>query len=326
MINTNLSEPVKEASNSIRPGTMDGYIGQTKIKENLKIAIKAAKMRGETIDHILFYGPPGLGKTTISYIVANEMDANIKVTSGPAIEKPGELAAILSSLCEHDILFIDEIHRLSKPVEEVLYSAMEDFNISITIGQGEQVRTMTLDLPHFTLIGATTRAGMLSAPLRDRFGLICRMEYYSNTDLRKIILQSAKKLNVEIPNDICEAIADVSRGTPRIANNLLKRARDYIQMLPPERCNAPDFLSFMNIQANGLSDMDMGYLSLLEGTFNNKPTGIQTIAAALGEDIETLETVCEPYLIQKGFLIKTPRGRMLTDAYLQSAKPCKKGA
>ncbi len=304
---------------SLRPKTLDGYIGQKKIKESLKIYIEAARKRGDPLDHLLFYGPPGLGKTTLSSIIATEMGVNIKITSGPAIEKPGDMAAILNNLKEGDVLFVDEIHRLNRQVEEVLYPAMEDFAIDIMIGKGPTARSIRLDLPRFTLIGATTRAGMLSAPLRDRFGMIHRMEFYEIDELCSIIKQSARVLGVEVEDKGAVEMARRSRGTPRLANRILKRVRDFAQVRYDGRITeevAVTALDLMDVDRMGLDHTDRNLLLTMIGKFGGGPVGLDTLAAAIGEDAGTIEDVYEPYLIKNGFINRTPRGRVVTkDAY-----------
>ncbi|MBP3782355.1 MAG: Holliday junction branch migration DNA helicase RuvB [Butyrivibrio sp.] len=302
---------------SLRPKSLDNYIGQKKIKESLEIYIEAAKKRGESLDHLLFYGPPGLGKTTLASIIAAEMGVNIKITSGPAIEKPGDMAAILNNLKEGDVLFVDEIHRLNRQVEEVLYPAMEDFAIDIMIGKGPTARSIRLDLPRFTLIGATTRAGMLSAPLRDRFGMIHRMEFYEIDELCSIIMQSAKVLNVEVDKKGAIEMARRSRGTPRLANRILKRVRDFAQVRFDGRITedvAVTALDLMDVDKMGLDHTDRNLLMTMIGKFSGGPVGLDTLAAAIGEDAGTIEDVYEPYLIKNGFINRTPRGRVVTDA------------
>ncbi len=304
-----------EIETSLRPHTLEEYIGQEKAKENLKIYIEAAKNRHESLDHVLLYGPPGLGKTTLAGIVANEMGVQIRVTSGPAIEKPGDLAALLTSLNDGDILFIDEIHRLSRSIEEVLYPAMEDFALDIIIGKGPSARSIRLDLKRFTLIGATTRAGQLSAPLRDRFGVILRLELYSPNELAKIVKRSAGILNIEAENDGALEIASRSRGTPRIANRLLKRARDYAQVMGNGIItveSAQNALERMEIDELGLDLVDRNLLRAMIENYNGGPVGLDTIAAMIGEEAVTIEDVYEPYLMQLGFLTRTPRGRKVT--------------
>lgn len=302
---------------SLRPKSLSNYIGQKKIKESLEIYIEAAKKRGESLDHLLFYGPPGLGKTTLASIIASEMGVNIKITSGPAIEKPGDMAAILNNLKEGDVLFVDEIHRLNRQVEEVLYPAMEDFAIDIMIGKGPTARSIRLDLPRFTLIGATTRAGMLSAPLRDRFGMIHRMEFYEIDELCSIIMQSAKVLDVEVDKKGAIEMARRSRGTPRLANRILKRVRDFAQVRFDGRITeevAVTALDLMDVDKMGLDHTDRNLLMTMIGKFSGGPVGLDTLAAAIGEDAGTIEDVYEPYLIKNGFINRTPRGRVVTDA------------
>ncbi len=297
---------------SLRPQTLAEYIGQEKTKNLLKVYIQAAKERHDTLDHVLFYGPPGLGKTTLSGIIANEMGVNMKITSGPAIEKPGEMAAILNNLQEGDILFVDEIHRLNKQVEEVLYPAMEDFAIDIMIGKGASARSIRLNLPRFTLVGATTRAGLLSAPLRDRFGLSHHLEFYTHQELKTIIMRSAGVLGVTIDEAGAREIARRSRGTPRLANRLLKRVRDFAQVKfnGDITCEAAKYtLDLLGVDEYGLDDMDRRILKTLILNFDGGPAGVETLAAAIGEDAGTLEDVYEPYLLQNGFLNRTPRGR-----------------
>ena len=298
--------------NSLRPKCLKEYIGQSKVKENMKICIEAAKKREEPLDHCLFYGPPGLGKTTISTIIANEMNSNIKITSGPAITKPGDLAAILTSLKEFDVLFIDEIHRLNKSIEEILYPALEDFTLDIMIGTGPTAKSIRIDLPKFTLIGATTKVGSLTTPLRDRFGIIHRLELYEPEDLQKIVKRSASILNVEIDDESALEIARRSRGTPRIANRLLKRVRDYAIVLADGKINlkiAKVALNKLEIDEIGLDEIDRKMLDMMINQYGGRPVGIEALAAALGEEIDTIEDVYEPYLIQIGFLARTPRGR-----------------
>lgn len=316
MIETNLIEEDIKIEGSLRPQTLDDYIGQTKVKDNLKIYIEAAKQRNDALDHVLFYGPPGLGKTTLAGIIANEMGVHMKVTSGPAIEKPGEMAAILNNLQEGDLLFVDEIHRLNRQVEEVLYPAMEDYAIDIMIGKGATARSIRLDLPRFTLVGATTRAGLLTAPLRDRFGVIHRLEFYSVPELKLIILHSARILGVEIDEKGALELARRSRGTPRLANRILKRVRDFAQVkydgiISEEVANIA--LDLMDVDKMGLDHIDRNILCTMIEKFKGGPVGLDTLAAAIGEDAGTIEDVYEPYLIKNGFLNRTPRGRVVTD-------------
>ena len=304
-----------ETEISLRPKTLDEYIGQAKAKENLKVYIDAARMRRESLDHVLLYGPPGLGKTTLAAIVANEMNVNIRVTSGPAIEKPGDLAALLTGLEEGDILFIDEIHRLSRAVEEILYPAMEDFALDIIIGKGPSARSIRLDLKKFTLIGATTRAGQLSAPLRDRFGVILRLEMYTPEELSKIVKRSANLLDISCEEEGAMEIARRSRGTPRIANRLLKRVRDFAQIIGNGKINreiSDTALRRLEIDDMGLDNIDRRMLETIIKGYNGGPVGLETLAAAIGEETVTLEDVYEPYLMQIGFLSRTPRGRCAT--------------
>ena len=301
---------------SLRPKYLDEYIGQNKVKENLKIFIEAAKRRNEPLDHLLLYGPPGLGKTTLASIVANEMGVNIKITSGPAIEKPGELAAILNNLSENEILFIDEIHRLNSQVEEVLYPAMEDFAIDVVIGKGAGARSIRLDLPKFTLIGATTRAGMLTAPLRDRFGMVDRLEFYSPEELKQIVIRSGDVLGVETDDAGALEIAKRSRGTPRLANRLLKRCRDFAQVCHNGCIDyevAKTALDKLEVDSMGLDNTDRNILMTMIEKFGGGPVGLDTLAAAIGEDSGTIEDVYEPYLIKNGFINRTPRGRVVTE-------------
>ena len=301
---------------SLRPQSLDEYIGQEKAKNNLKIYIEAAKSRGEALDHVLFYGPPGLGKTTLAGIIANEMGTHLKVTSGPAIEKPGEMAAILNNLQEGDVLFVDEIHRLNRQVEEVLYPAMEDYAIDIMIGKGASARSIRLDLPQFTLVGATTRAGLLTAPLRDRFGVIHHLEFYTEEELTTFICNSAKILDVEIDPQGALELAKRSRGTPRLANRLLKRVRDFAQVKYDGRITketARFALDLLEVDTYGLDVTDRNLLTTMIEKFQGGPVGLDTLAATIGEDSGTIEDVYEPYLLKKGFLIRTPRGRMATE-------------
>ena len=315
IINPDLKNELEERlENSLRPASLDEYIGQDKVKENMKIYIEAAKKRGEPLDHCLFYGPPGLGKTTISTIIANEMHSNIKITSGPAIEKPGDLAAILTNLSEYDVLFIDEIHRLSKSVEEILYPALEDFTLDIVIGKGPSSKSIRLDLPKFTLIGATTKAGSLTTPLRDRFGIIHRLELYSIEDLSTIVKRSSKILNIEIEKEAAVEIARRSRGTPRIANRLLKRVRDYAMVLGNGKIDlkiAKHALNKLEIDELGLDEIDRKLLESMIIQYGGRPVGIEALAVTIGEEVDTIEDVYEPYLIQIGFIARTLRGRMV---------------
>ncbi|MBO4591183.1 MAG: Holliday junction branch migration DNA helicase RuvB [Eubacterium sp.] len=301
---------------SLRPKSLSEYIGQNKVKENLTVYIKAALKRKEPLDHVLLYGPPGLGKTTLATIVAEEMGVNIKVTSGPAIEKPGEIAAILSQLSENDVLFIDEIHRLNKQVEEVLYPAMEDFAIDIVIGKGEQAKSLRIELPKFTLIGATTRAGMLSAPLRDRFGVVNRLEFYNTVDLMSIIMRSSQVLGVKIDEEGAHEIALRSRGTPRLANRLLKRVRDFAEVEHEGEIDynvARSALDKLDVDGFGLDDTDKNILNTIIRNFGGGPVGLKVLAAAIGEDAGTIEDVYEPYLIKNGLINRTPKGRTATE-------------
>ena len=316
MIETSLKEEDIRVEGSLRPKQLDDYIGQSKIKENLKIYIEAAKKRQDPLDHVLFYGPPGLGKTTLAGIIANEMQVNMKVTSGPAIEKPGEMAAILNNLKEGDVLFVDEIHRLNRQVEEVLYPAMEDYAIDIMIGKGQAARSIRLDLPKFTLIGATTRAGLLTAPLRDRFGIIHRLEFYTPEELQQIILHSARILEAPVDFDGAMEMARRSRGTPRLANRILKRVRDFAQVKYDgviTKDIAVTALTLMDVDPMGLDHIDRNLLLTMVNKFQGGPVGLDTLAAAIGEDAGTIEDVYEPYLIKNGFLNRTPRGRVVTD-------------
>ncbi|MBQ4187905.1 MAG: Holliday junction branch migration DNA helicase RuvB [Firmicutes bacterium] len=316
LVDTKARQEEKENEKSLRPRTFDDYIGQTEMKENLKIFISAAKKRKEPLDHLLFYGPPGLGKTSMAMLIASEMGVNIKTTTGPAIERPGDMAAILNNLSEGDVLFIDEIHRLNRQVEEVLYPAMEDFVVDIVIGKGPQAKSIRLDIPRFTLIGATTRAGLLSAPLRDRFGMVNHLEFYKDEELAKIVMNSAKVLKVEIDRDGALEIARRSRGTPRLANRLLRRVRDFAEVRYDGKIDqevADTALDLLKVDPNGLDTVDRKMLTTMMDLYGGGPVGIETIAASIGEDAGTIEDVCEPYLMQKGFLQRTPRGRMVTD-------------
>ncbi|NLO45616.1 MAG: Holliday junction branch migration DNA helicase RuvB [Clostridiales bacterium] len=306
-----------ETELSLRPKSLSEYIGQEKVKENMKVYIDAARMRGEGLDHVLLYGPPGLGKTTLAGIIANEMGVSIRVTSGPAIEKQGDLAALLTNLNEGDVLFIDEVHRLNRSVEEVLYPAMEDSALDIIIGKGPSARSIRLELPNFTLVGATTRAGQLSAPLRDRFGVVCRLEIYTPEELVQIVRRSSRILGIVIDESGAVEIAARSRGTPRIANRLLKRARDFAQVIGDgviDHKNAKRALDRMEIDKLGLDSVDRLLLTAMINNYNGGPVGLDTIAAAIGEESITIEDVYEPYLMQIGFLSRTPRGRVVTPA------------
>ena len=317
MISTDIKTEDVKIESTLRPKTLNDYIGQEKVKDNLKVYITAAKNRGESLDHVLLYGPPGLGKTTLSNIIANEMGVNIKVTSGPAIAKPGEMAAILSGLNENDVLFIDEIHRLNRQVEEVLYPAMEDFCIDVVIGKGQSAKSIRLDLPRFTLIGATTRAGLLTAPLRDRFGVIFHLEYYEPKELATIVNASASILNVQIDPKGSYEIARRSRGTPRLANRLLKRVRDYAEVeydgVVTEDI-ASDALNRLNVDTLGLDVNDRNIILTIINKFGGGPVGIDTLSAAIGEDASTIEDVYEPYLVKAGLINRTPKGRVASES------------
>ena len=320
-----LTEDAKN-DNVLRPQTLDDYVGQEAVKENLKIYIQAAKQRGQSLDHTLFFGPPGLGKTTLAGIIANEMQVHVKITSGPAIAKTGEMAAILTGLSDGDILFIDEIHRLNRQVEEMLYPAMEDFAVDVVIGNaGPQAKSIRLDLPHFTLIGATTRAGLLSAPLRDRFGVISHLEFYKPEELQKIIIKSAGKLGVTIDEDGAFELARRSRGTPRLANRLLKRVRDFAEVNYNGHITkevAAISLDRLDVDSMGLDNNDRKVLLMIMDSFGGGPVGLDTLAASLGEDAGTIEDVYEPYLVQNGFIHRTPKGRVVTDlAYEHFHRP-----
>ena len=320
VISTELVEEDIKIENNLRPLALEDYIGQEKVKRNLKVYIEAAKARNDSLDHVLFYGPPGLGKTTLAGIIANEMGTHLKVTSGPAIEKPGEMAAILNNLAEGDVLFVDEIHRLNRQVEEVLYPAMEDYQIDVMIGKGATARSIRLELPKFTLVGATTRAGLLSAPLRDRFGVVNHLEYYTVKELETIIIRSANVLGVEIDSQGANELARRSRGTPRLANRLLKRVRDFAQVKYDGRITgevADYTLNLLDVDRDGLDANDRLILGTIIKKFGGGPVGLDTLAASIGEDAGTLEDVYEPYLIQNGFINRTPRGRVATnEAYL----------
>lgn len=316
IITTEFVEEDYKIENNLRPQLLCDYVGQSAVKDNLKIYIEAAKKRNEPLDHVLFYGPPGLGKTTLAGIIANEMGVNLKITSGPAIEKPGDMASILNNLSEGEIIFIDEIHRLSRTVEEVLYTAMEDYAIDVVIGKGSSAKSIRIELPKFTLVGATTRAGMLTAPLRDRFGVVSRMEFYTKEELTQIITRSAEVLNVPIDEEGALAIALRSRGTPRIANRLLKRVRDFAQVKYDGKITsevAKQALDKLEVDKLGLDNIDREVLLTMINKFAGGPVGLDTIAAAIGEDSNTIEDVYEPYLIQNGLIKRTPRGRVVTE-------------
>ena len=320
VISTQVEEEDIPVETSLRPQTLDDYIGQQKAKQNLKIYIEAAKQRKESLDHVLFYGPPGLGKTTLAGIIANEMGTHLKITSGPAIAKPGEMAAILSNLQEGDVLFVDEIHRLNRQVEEVLYPAMEDYAIDVMIGKGATARAIRLDLPKFTLVGATTRAGLLSAPLRDRFGVVHHMEFYSVEELQTIVLHSAKKLGVEVEPEGAFELARRSRGTPRLANRLLKRVRDFAEVKYDGKITkdvASFALDLLEVDTYGLDQNDRNILMTIIEKFGGGPVGLETLAASIGEDSGTIEAVYEPYLVKIGFVNRTPKGRVATELAYQ---------
>jgi len=329
VIGPGMAEDEVVLDTNLRPASLEEFIGQDKLRDNLRVFIKAASQRRETLDHILFCGPPGLGKTTLAHIISNELKVNLKTTSGPVLERPGDLAAILTNLSDMDILFIDEIHRLPRIVEEVLYPAMEDFQLDIIIGQGPNARTLKLSLPRFTLIGATTRTGLLTSPLRDRFGIIDRLGYYNSHDLKKIVLRSSDIMKVYISEDAALELAGRSRGTPRIANRLLKRVRDFAQVLGDGRIEldiAKNALRALAVDERGLDDMDRRLLLTIVDKFGGGPVGVETIAASLREDRETIEDVYEPYLMQEGFLERTPRGRLVTrNGYIHLGKNAPKG-
>ena len=314
LVTSTCSETESEAENVLRPKSMEGYVGQEKVKDNVALAIAAAKLRGDALDHVLLYGPAGLGKTTLAHIIATELGTQLKVTSGPAIERAGDLAAILTNLNERDVLFIDEIHRLNHNVEEILYPAMEDFTLDFIIGKGPSAKNVQLPLPKFTLIGATTRAGMLSSPLRDRFGVICRLETYSPAELTEIVLRAAKMLGTDIEEEAAAEVAKRSRGTPRIANRLLRRVRDYAVVKGHEKIELSDAkgaLKMLEIDELGLDAIDIKLLTSMAEKFKGGPCGLDTVAATINEDAGTIEDVYEPYLLQLGFIARTPRGRVL---------------
>ena len=329
IINPEIEDAKEERlENSLRPKTLDEYIGQDKIKENMKVYIEAAKKRGEPLDHVLLYGPPGLGKTTLSNIISNEMNSNIKITSGPAIEKPGDLAALLTNLSEFDVLFIDEIHRMPKFVEEILYPAMEDFELDIIIGAEGKSRSIKIDLPPFTLVGATTRAGDLSSPLRDRFGIVSKLNYYKDEELQLIVKRTGRVLDMEIADDAALEIAKRCRKTPRVANRLFKRVRDFALVEGSGKIDyniTVDSLKRLQVDEYGLDQIDIEYLTALITKFNGGPVGVETIATAIGEEVTTIEDVVEPFLLQEGFIKRTQRGRMATDKAYEHLKIVRQG-